>query len=54
VKTPTTPTFKDEKIAARAYESFEREGSVHGNHDQHWFQAIDELTAEVQQAKVER
>jgi len=48
---PTTPPFTDEQIAARAYEIFERGGSVHGNDEQHWFQAIEELTAELQISK---
>jgi hypothetical protein len=48
---PTTPTFTEEQIAAHAYEIFEREGSVHGNDEQHWFQAIEELTAELQDSK---
>ena len=48
---PTTPPFTDEQIAARAYEIFQREGSVHGNDEQHWFQAIEELTAELQVSK---
>jgi len=48
---PTTPPFTDKQIAARAYEIFQREGSVHGNDEQHWFQAIEELTAELQVSK---
>jgi hypothetical protein len=36
----------EDQIATRAYEIFEREGGVHGNHDTHWFQAIEELNAE--------
>ena len=43
------PALTDEQIAQRAYEIFEREGSVHGNDQQHWYQAIDELTAEAEQ-----
>jgi len=40
------PQFTDEEIAQRAHEIFVREGCVHGKHEQHWFQAIAELTAE--------
>jgi hypothetical protein len=48
---PANAPFTDEQIAQRAYEIFEREGSVHGNNEQHWFRAIEELTAEAQQLK---
>jgi hypothetical protein len=40
----TTSSFTEEMISVRANEIFEREGSVHGNDKQHWFQAIEELT----------
>jgi hypothetical protein len=49
-RAPTTTTFTDEQIAARM-KIFEREGPVHGNGEQHWLQAIEELTAELQVLK---
>jgi hypothetical protein len=44
--TPTVPVHTDityEQIAARAYELFERDGFVHGNHVDHWLRAEHEL-----------
>ena len=45
---PTALPFTEEQISVRAYEIFLREGSVQGNDQQNWFQAIEELTSETQ------
>jgi len=51
--TPETPVvITDEQVAQRAYEIYQREGEEHGNHDRHWFQAIEELTNEIGQTVV--
>jgi len=35
------------QIAQRAYEIWQRDGKVHGKHEEQWCQAIEELNAEV-------
>jgi hypothetical protein len=39
-------TITHEEIAQHAYQIWEREGKVTGRDQEHWFQAIAELTAE--------
>jgi hypothetical protein len=39
-------TITQQEIAQRAYKIWEREGKVTGRDQEHWFQAIVELTAE--------
>jgi len=36
--------LSEQAIAERAYLIYEEEGSIHGNHEAHWYQAIQELT----------
>ena len=51
--TPETQVsvITDEQVAQRAYEIYQREGEdQHGNHERHWYQAIEELTSEIGQA----
>jgi hypothetical protein len=43
---PLSLPFTDKQIAGRAHDIFLREGSVDGNDQQNWFNAIEELTAE--------
>lgn len=38
---------RTEKIRQRAYEIFQREGGILGNHDRHWHQAEMEIDREV-------
>ena len=40
-------TIPDEQIAQRAYKIWEREGKIDGRDQEHWFQAIAEVTSEV-------
>jgi len=41
---PTVPAeITYEQIAARAYQLFEEEGFIHGNHVDHWLKAEREL-----------
>ena len=42
------PRSLEQQIAARAYEIYVAEGRVDGNHERHWFQAVEELTREAQ------
>ncbi|AZO00029.1 DUF2934 domain-containing protein [Mesorhizobium sp. M9A.F.Ca.ET.002.03.1.2] len=37
---------RHEKIQQRAYQIWEREGSVHGDHERHWHQAEAEIDRE--------
>jgi hypothetical protein len=37
---------RDEKIQKRAYQIWEREGHVHGDHDRHWQTAKNEIDRE--------
>jgi Protein of unknown function (DUF2934) len=43
------PDLTHEQIAMRAYEFFQREGGVHGQHVDHWLRAERELMAFTQQ-----
>ena len=40
-------TDRDEKLAARAYAIWEREGRPEGRHDEHWAQAAREIDVEL-------
>lgn len=37
---------KEDRIRARAYELWERNGRAHGNHEQHWQEAARQIEAE--------
>lgn len=39
---------REDKIRARAYEIWERDGKQSGHHDRHWSQATDEVDGEAQ------
>jgi hypothetical protein len=43
---------RQDQIARRAYEIFQREGHPQGRHDDHWRQAEAEIDAEAQKALV--
>lgn len=38
---------KEERIRARAYELWEREGRIHGGHERHWLEATRQIEAEM-------
>lgn len=38
---------KEERIRARAYELWEREGGSHGSHERHWLEATRQVEAEL-------
>ncbi len=38
---------KEDRIRARAYELWEREGRAHGNHESHWQEATRQVEAEL-------
>jgi hypothetical protein len=38
---------KEERIRARAYELWEREGRAHGGHERHWLEATRQVEAEM-------
>ncbi|MCC6203923.1 MAG: DUF2934 domain-containing protein [Hyphomicrobiales bacterium] len=38
---------KEDRIRARAYELWEREGRAHGNHEYHWQEATRQVEAEI-------
>jgi hypothetical protein len=46
---PTLPT--EDAVRQRAYELWEKAGSTHGNHEEHWAQALSEIQAEMGGAK---
>jgi hypothetical protein len=37
---------KHERIRQRAYEIWRQAGELHGSHDQHWHQAVQEIEIE--------
>src|SRR5689334_15462767 len=41
---------RDERIRRRAYEIWEREGTGHGRHEEHWHRAAAEIDAEEDRA----
>jgi hypothetical protein len=40
-------SVKEERIRARAYELWEREGRSHGSHERHWLEATRQVEAEM-------
>ncbi|WP_158744257.1 DUF2934 domain-containing protein [Acidisphaera sp. L21] len=37
----------EDAVRQRAYELWEKAGSTHGNHEEHWAQALSEIQAEM-------
>jgi hypothetical protein len=46
----TTPAIDEARVAAKAYELWLADGQPDGKSDEHWFRAIDALTAPVPKA----
>lgn len=50
-QTTMADTLKEERIRIRAHEIWERDGSPHGQQDEHWHRARDEIEMEDEDAE---
>ena len=48
------PSELEARIRARAYEIWEREGHPHGQSDDHWYQAVTQVAAELKKASTNK